>query len=79
MIDIEKIADNADMIINGYAFTREDGRIRILNLHRSFCAAVLSPDGEMLETNMSDIEAAIVTNYYIRNREFMEDAYAEVL
>ena len=30
-LDIKKIADKADMIINGYAFTKEEGSIRILN------------------------------------------------
>ncbi len=33
MDKIKQIADQADMIINGYAFTREENRIRILNLN----------------------------------------------
>ena len=32
MPDIKTIADKADVIVNGYAFTREDDRIRVLNL-----------------------------------------------
>ena len=31
-LDIKKIADAADMIINGYAYTQEGKYIRILNL-----------------------------------------------
>ena len=31
MDKIREIADRADMIVNGYAFTRENGQIRVLN------------------------------------------------
>ncbi|MCD8300310.1 MAG: hypothetical protein LUC41_03955 [Clostridiales bacterium] len=79
MIDIKNVADNADMIINGYAYTKENEKIRVLNLNNVLSAAVLSSEGEILETNMPDIEAAIAVKYYTQNREFMEDAYAEVL
>jgi len=33
MPDIKTIADNADVIINGYAFTRKDDSIHVLNLN----------------------------------------------
>ncbi len=33
MIDIEKTADNADMIINGYAYTQNGDEIQVLNLN----------------------------------------------
>ena len=37
-LDIKDIADKADMIINGYAFTRDGEYIRILNLfHQETC------------------------------------------
>jgi len=32
MPDIKTVADKADVIINGYAFTRESDRIHVLNL-----------------------------------------------
>lgn len=32
-IDITNIADRADMIINGYAFTKDEKYIRVLNLN----------------------------------------------
>ena len=37
-LDIKDIADKADMIINGYAFTRDGEYIRILNL--SLCLLI---------------------------------------
>lgn len=33
MINIIQVANNADMIINGYAFTHKDSFIHILNLN----------------------------------------------
>ena len=61
MDKIKQIADQADMIINGYAFTREENRIRILNLNNPEKALVISEDGTVLETTMDDIEICIVT------------------
>ena len=63
MDKIKEIADKADMIVNGYAFTRENDQIRIL----------ISADGKVLETTMDDIEIRIVLDYWNSDREFMED------
>ena len=41
MIDIMTVADKADMIINGYAFTKENDFIRILNLNNPDKAVVI--------------------------------------
>ena len=40
-LDIEEIADKADMIINGYAFTKDGDYIRVLNLNCVNHAAVI--------------------------------------
>ena len=60
MDKIKEIADKADMIVNGYAFTRENDQIRILNLNNLDKALVISADGKVLETTMDDIEIRIV-------------------
>jgi uncharacterized membrane protein len=73
---IKEIADRADMIVNGYAFTRENGQIRILNLNNTEKALVISEDGKVLETTMDDIEIRIVLDYWEDDREFMEDENA---
>ena len=52
MPDIKTIADKADMIVNGYAFTQEDDRIHVLNLNCPDKAVVFNLDGEVLETTM---------------------------
>ena len=73
MPDIKTIADKADVIVNGYAFTREDDRIRVLNLNSPDKAVVFSRDGEVLETTMDDIELSIASRYLQQNLKFMED------
>lgn len=74
--ELIKVADEADMIVNGYAFKRKDGHVSILNLNRPDRAAVLTMDGEMLETSMDDIELSIVQNYLQKNRKYMEASHA---
>ena len=73
MDKIKEIADQADMIVNGYAFTRENNQIKILNLNNLDKALVISEAGEVLETTMDDIEIRIVLDYWSSDRKFMED------
>ncbi len=71
LLNIEEIADKADMIINGYAFTKDGDYIRVLNLNCVNHAAVIL-NGKIVETNMDDIENQIVMDYYDENKQFME-------
>ncbi len=73
MPDIKNIADKADFIVNGYAFTRVGDRIQVLNLNSADKAVVFSVDGEVLETTMDDIELSIVSRYLKQNFKYMED------
>ena len=73
MPDIKSIADQADLIINGYAFTRKEDRIHVLNLNNPDKAVVFSADGEVLETTMDDIELSIASRYLQQNLKYMED------
>jgi len=74
MLDVKKIADEANMIINGYAYTLEGDFVRVLNINRPDKAAVLSLDGQAIETTMDDIELQIVTNYYDKNKTYLMEA-----
>ena len=73
MPDIKSIADGADIIVNGYAFTRKDDGIDVLNLNSPDKAVVFSIDGSVLETTMDDIELSIVNRYLLQNLKYMED------
>ena len=70
--EIRNIADEADMIIRGYAFTKKGNFIRIFNTNDGISAMVISPDGSMLETNMDEIEQALVLNIWSRDSKYME-------
>ena len=60
MNDIEKrkLADQADMIVNGYAYTHTAQDFRVCNLNS--------------ETNMDNIELHIARSYLLKNLELLE-------
>ena len=70
---IKSIADNADMVIGGYAFTKKDGIIAVLNINNPGSAMVLSLEGKMLETNMEPIEQTFVMRIWEKNSSLMEE------
>ena len=77
MFDPRTIADEADVIIDGYAFIKkEEGRITIVNLNREGHAALVFPSGEVVETSMDDIELSIAMDYLERAKAYMEESYA---
>ena len=73
MIDVMQVADKADMIINGYAFTKDNDFVRVLNLNNPEKAVMINYLGEVLETSMDDIEIQIVKTYWDKNKGLMEE------
>lgn len=73
MSNILEVADNADMIVNGYAFTKDDENIRVLNLNNDEKSVYLDKNGKVLQTSMDDIEIGIVKEYYEKNMVLMEE------
>lgn len=73
MLNVKKVADEADVIVNGYAFKRCEEGFRVLNLRRPDKAVVFSHKGDVLETSMDDIELRIAGDYLEENRKYMED------
>lgn len=72
MTNMQTIADNAQMVVNGYAFTKIPLGVQSVNLETS-AACVIGADDEIIETTMDDIELAIVESLYSRNKRFMEE------
>lgn len=70
--ELIRIANEADIIVNGYAFKRKERNISVLNLNRPDKAVLMTMSGEILETSMDDIELSIVQNYFHQNLKFME-------
>ena len=67
---LKEIADNADMIVNGYAFTRDGDNIRIFNLDT--CKAALMTAGrKIIESSMDDIGLSIAMGYIEKNGHFI--------
>ena len=60
MCNIEKVANAANFIVNGYAFTKQGECVSVLNLNLPDRAANITESGEVLETSMDDIEMDIV-------------------
>lgn len=61
MTDILDIADTADMIVNGYAFTKCNDGYQVLNLNRPKHAVVLSVDGDILASHFLKIQGNLTT------------------
>lgn len=72
--DVLQVADEADVIVNGYAFTHgENDSVRVLNLNRPTSAAVFSTTGDAWETTMDDIVLEISREFIIRSLKYMND------
>lgn len=69
---IKKLADEANMIINGYAFFNYELGYKIINLNNPVKATNISFDNEILETTMDDIEISIIKDYLKKNKKYME-------
>lgn len=75
--EIKAVAEKAIMIVCGYAFSQsEEDFIRVVYLHAPYHALVMTREGDVIETNMDDIEISIVQKYWKRNKNLMEQTYA---
>lgn len=68
----KEIADQAEVIINGYAVIKNDIGMLVVNLNADNASAVFDRNDEMLETSMDDIDLAITHDYLIKSKKYME-------
>ena len=66
----KKIADAADMVVDGFAVLRHELGYRIVNLN-SGNVVVVSPKHEVLESSMDEIEEAMAIRNLTENLEFL--------
>ena len=71
-MSVQEIADQADMIVSGYAFKVLDDYIEITDLNNLAKTAVIQND-ELVESVMSDEEDDIVMKYYNRNKDLLKE------
>lgn len=72
---VQEVAERADMIVAGWAYTLQDGYIEVVDLNDLSKRAVIQHD-DVVESLMSDEEDDMVLRYYHRNKEFLEDIYS---
>lgn len=69
-----KIAEEADLVLNGYAVTRDgEKNFRVINLNTGKAAYIMA-SGELSETNMDEVEAEIACRIVNENRRYIEAA-----
>ena len=66
----KKIADAADMIVDGFAMLRHELGYRIVNLN-SGNVVVVSPKFNVLESSMDEIEETMAIRNLTENLEFL--------
>lgn len=71
-MSVQEIADQADMIVAGYAFKVLKDHIEITDLNNLSKTAVIQND-ELVESVMSDEEDARVMKYYNRNKDLLKE------
>ncbi|MCM1318452.1 MAG: toxin-antitoxin system, toxin component [Bacteroides sp.] len=63
--ELELIVEKASFIVGGYAFSNMgNDTVSIIDLNQPHHAAIINMDGDIIETNMDDIEIEIVVNKY---------------
>ena len=65
-----KIADAADMIVDGFAILRHELGYKIVNLN-SGNVVVISPKFDVLESSMDEIEETMAIRNLTENLEFL--------
>lgn len=66
----QKIADAADMIVDGFAVLRHELGYKIVNLN-SGNVVVISPKFDVLESSMDEIEETMAIRNLTENLEFL--------
>lgn len=75
--ELRELADKAKFIVSGYAFSAiENNLIEIVNLEHPEGVMIINSSGELIETNMDEIEQKIVLELSGKNLQFMEVADA---
>ena len=68
-----EIAEAADLVLNGYAVTRDGENFRVVNLNTGKAAYVMA-SGALSETNMDEVEAEIACRIVNENRRYIAAA-----
>ena len=67
------IAEGSDLVLNGYAVTRDGENFRVINLKTGKAAYVMA-SGTLSETNMDEVESEIAVRIVSENRRYITAA-----
>ncbi|MGN0070555.1 MAG: hypothetical protein ACI361_01805 [Atopobiaceae bacterium] len=70
MVDINKAAEDADVIINGFAVVFDHDGYKVINLNTGEGVSVFDGDGTLIESNMDEIELGIATKVLHRAMKY---------
>ncbi len=70
---VKEIADQADMIVAGYAYKIKKGYIEVIDLSDIKRVATIQ-NNIIAESLMSDEEDSIILDYYLRNKDLLEES-----
>lgn len=65
-----EIAEAADLVLNGYAVTRDGENFKVINLNSGKAAYIMN-SGVLSETNMDEVEAEIARRIVNENRRYI--------
>ena len=65
-----EIALAADLVLNGYAVTRDGENFKVVNLNTGRAAYIMA-SGELSETNMDEVESEIACRIVNENRRYI--------
>ena len=66
-----EIAEAADLVLNGYAVTRDGENFKVVNLHTGKSACIL-PSGGIGETDMDGVESDIAKRIVMENLRYIK-------
>lgn len=73
MFDVYETADRAEVIIEGYAVEQIETGIRVSNLNNGHGVSVFTESGELIESNMGDIELTIAQKMVRKAMQYMKE------
>lgn len=69
--DLQSVIDKSAFIVGGYSFTKLQDNVKVIGLLPPNHVLLMEQDTDILETNMDDIELAIVLGYWEKNKKYI--------
>ena len=71
-LNLEKIANDAEVIIDGFAVEKVEQGFRVFDLNNGKGIAIFLNDGTLMETNMDEIELVIAKERLNQSIKYIE-------